>query len=130
MAVILKNHSFITFLFLFQFLSWQIHGFKTPFHPKDVLPLLPRQVSWPILNSLYSAVDIMPSFVGVASIEGNNTLEWKGACFFKNIAWLELHNKSKSQFGGGTLHIKVFPKSNFGIVFFLFGCWCCCGSIK
>jgi len=130
MAVILKNCSFITFLFLFQFLSWQIHGFKTPFHPKDVLPLLPRQVSWPILNSLYSAVDIMPTFVGVASIEGNNTLEWKGACFFKNIAWLELHNKSKSQFGGGTLHIKVFPKSNFGIVFFLFGCWCCCGSIK
>ncbi|XP_004244131.1 uncharacterized protein [Solanum lycopersicum] len=107
MAVILKNHSFITFLFLFQFVSWQIHGFKTPFHPKDVLPLLPRQVSWPILNSLYSAVDILPSFVGGASIEGNNTLEWKGACFFKNIAWLELHNKSKSQFGGGTLHIKV-----------------------
>lgn len=107
MAVILKNHSFITFLFLFLLLPWQIHGFKTPFHPRDILPLLPRQVSWPILNSLYSAVDIMPTFVGVASMEGNNTLEWKGACFYKNIAWLELHNKSKSQFGGGTLHIKV-----------------------
>ncbi|XP_019249828.1 PREDICTED: uncharacterized protein LOC109228993 isoform X2 [Nicotiana attenuata] len=106
MAVILKNHSLlVTFLFLCCLLPWrQIHGFKVPFHPKDILPFLPRQVSWPILNSLHSAVDLMPTFVGVAS---NNILEWKGACFYKNIAWLELHNKSQSQFGGGTLHIKV-----------------------
>ncbi|KAH0651509.1 hypothetical protein KY285_031624 [Solanum tuberosum] len=109
MAVILKNHCLlITVLFLCCFCSWrQINGYESLFHPKDILPLLPRQVSWPIINSLHSAVDLLPAFMGAASIEGNNTLEWKGACFFKNIAWLELHNKSKSQFGGGTLHIKV-----------------------
>ncbi|KAG6685740.1 hypothetical protein I3842_12G127500 [Carya illinoinensis] len=82
------------------------HAAKLPFCPRDVLPLLPRQVSWPILNSLHSAVDLLPSFVGAAS-SPNDTLEWKGACFVKNRAWMEFHNKTGSEFGGGTLHIKV-----------------------
>ncbi|KAF5461087.1 hypothetical protein F2P56_020910 [Juglans regia] len=82
------------------------HAAKLPFRPRDVLPLLPRQISWPILNSLHSAVDLLPSFVGAAS-SPNDTLEWKGACFFKNRAWMEFHNKTSSEFGGGTLHIKV-----------------------
>ncbi|MCD7472379.1 hypothetical protein HAX54_013607 [Datura stramonium] len=109
MVVFLKNQCLIiTFLFLCCLFSCRrINGFEALVHPKDILPLLPRQVSWPIVNSLHSAVDLLPAFVGAASIEGNNTLEWKGACFYKNIAWLELHNKSKSHFGGGTLHIKV-----------------------
>ncbi|PHT77265.1 hypothetical protein T459_20787 [Capsicum annuum] len=109
MAVILKNHYLLITLLFFHFFSpWHhINGIKSPFNPKDILPLLPRQVSWPILNSLHSAVDLLPAFVGAASTQGNNTLEWKGACFYKNIAWLELHNKSQTQFGGGTLHIKV-----------------------
>lgn len=80
---------------------------KSTIHPLDVLPLLPRRASWPILRSLHSAVDLLPTFVGAAS-SSNSTLEWKGACFYENEAWLEFHNNSGSQFGGGTLHIKVF----------------------
>ncbi|XP_062170061.1 uncharacterized protein LOC133875834 [Alnus glutinosa] len=82
------------------------HAAKLPFHPLDVLPLLPRQASWPILNSLYSPVDILPSFVGAAS-SPKDSLEWKGACFYKSRAWMEFHNKSGTEFGGGTLHIQV-----------------------
>ncbi|XP_071905386.1 uncharacterized protein [Coffea arabica] len=51
-------------------------------------------------------VDLLPSFVGAAS-STNNSLEWKGACFYENTAWLEFNNKSGSEFGGGILHIKV-----------------------
>ncbi|KAK9133450.1 hypothetical protein Scep_012978 [Stephania cephalantha] len=83
------------------------YAWKTPFHPIDVLPLLPKQVSWPILNTLRSAVDLLPSFVGTASSSPDDALEWKGACFYKNEAWMEFHNKSGSEFGGGTLHLKV-----------------------
>lgn len=85
----------------------KVQAFKAPFRPKDILPLLPHQVSWPILNSLNNAADLMPSFVGAATATNNSLLHWKGACFYENTAWLEFHNKSGSQFGGGTLHIKV-----------------------
>ncbi|XP_009599364.1 uncharacterized protein LOC107796119 [Nicotiana tabacum] len=107
MAVFLKTQFFFSVLIFSCFFPLQIHGSKSLFHLKDVLPLLPGKVSWPIVNSLYSAVDLLPSFVGAASISNNSTLEWKGACFYKNTAWLELHNKTGSQFGGGTVHIKV-----------------------
>lgn len=83
-----------------------VHGLKPPFRPKDVLPFLPRSISWPIVSSLYSPIDILPSFVGTVS-SPNDSLEWKGSCFYKNRAWMEFHNKSGSEFGGGTLHIKV-----------------------
>ncbi|KAG2310608.1 hypothetical protein Bca52824_022165 [Brassica carinata] len=79
---------------------------KSPFHPRDLLPLLPKQVSWPILNSLYGAADLLPTFIGTAS-PGNDDVKWKGACFYENTAYLEFHNKSGSEFGGGTLHIKA-----------------------
>nr|CAD1825294.1 unnamed protein product [Ananas comosus var. bracteatus] len=39
-------------------------GFKVPFRVKDVLPILPRQVSWPMMSTIHSAVDLLPSFVG------------------------------------------------------------------
>lgn len=68
--------------------------------------MLPRQVSWPILNALNGAADLLPAFVGSAS-DQTGTVEWKGACFYQNQAWMEFHNKSGSEFGGGTLHIKV-----------------------
>ncbi|KAF3453484.1 hypothetical protein FNV43_RR03924 [Rhamnella rubrinervis] len=93
-------------VFTSSFLVPQLLAVKLPFHPRDVLPLLPRQVSWPVLNSLHSAADLLPSFVGSAS-SSNNTMEWKGACFYKNTAWVEFHNRTGSEFGGGTLHIKV-----------------------
>ena len=104
--------------------SFAIAG-KLPFHPKDALPLLPRQLSWPILNYLNSAVDLLPTFVGAASASdsdssSNNTLEWKGACFYENKAWVEFNNKSGTEFGGGTLHIKVSTfQVNFPIWFVL-----------
>ncbi|KAJ3674879.1 hypothetical protein LUZ60_005495 [Juncus effusus] len=79
---------------------------KAPFRPIDLLPFLPHIISLPVLKSLNSAIDLLPTFVGsVASSE--NTVEWKGACFYENQAWLEFHNESESEFGGGTLHIKV-----------------------
>ncbi|KAI6687471.1 hypothetical protein NL676_024299 [Syzygium grande] len=80
---------------------------ELPFHPEDVLPLLPRRLSWPILRSLRRPVDLLPTFVGAASPSNGSSLEWKGACFYENAAWLEFHNKTGSEFGGGTLHIKV-----------------------
>ncbi|KAK4771151.1 hypothetical protein SAY87_031683 [Trapa incisa] len=80
-----------------------------PFHPRDVLPLLPRQVAWPVLSRLRGAVDLLPSFVGAASepSDYDTNLSWKGACFYNNTAWIEFHNKTGSRFGGGTVHIEV-----------------------
>ncbi|KAK6934434.1 hypothetical protein RJ641_034589, partial [Dillenia turbinata] len=75
------------------------------FLPQDILPILPRRYSWPLLNTLKRPVDLLPAFVGAAS--PNVTLEWKGACFYNTTAWMEFHNKSHTEFGGGTLHIKV-----------------------
>lgn len=97
---------FPIFSLLFVSLSPTLVSLKTPFHPRDILPLLPREFSWPILKYLHGAADLLPTFVGAASAT-NNSLEWKGACFYQNSAWLEFHNKSGSEFGGGTLHIKV-----------------------
>lgn len=86
-------------------LQWD-RPWRTPMRAEDLLPLLPRRVSLPILRSLHSAVDLLPTFV--ASPSSLNVSEnWKGACFSNNRAWLELHNKTGSKFGGGTLHIKV-----------------------
>lgn len=89
-----------------------VSSVKLPFHPRDLLPILPRQVSWPVLNSLYTAVDLLPTFIGSASVK-NDAVEWKGSCFYENKAWLELNNNSGSEFGGGTLHIKVITMMNF-----------------
>ncbi|XP_068669364.1 uncharacterized protein [Aristolochia californica] len=102
----MKLLQWIFCLLLFRSIFFHVRAIKTPFRPQDLLPLLPRQVSWPLLNSLRSPVDLLPTFVGVAS-SSNSTPEWKGACFYKNRAWMEFHNKSGSAFGGGTLHLKV-----------------------
>lgn len=109
-----SNKTLIThviFLILSCTHSLKAQAFKAPINPQDILPLLPRQISWPILNSLRGAADLLPSFVGAASIANNSELQWKGSCFYENTAWLELHNKSGGEFGGGTLHIKVSIKS-------------------
>ncbi|XP_031105724.1 uncharacterized protein LOC116010447 [Ipomoea triloba] len=83
------------------------YALKLPFRPTDIVPLLPQQLSWPIINSLHGAADLLPAFVGAASASNNTNIEWKGTCFYENSAWLELHNNSGTPFGGGTLHIKV-----------------------
>ncbi|OIW02868.1 hypothetical protein TanjilG_29644 [Lupinus angustifolius] len=95
-------------------MALQFLTLKSPFHPRDLLPLLPKQVSWPIMNSLYSAVDILPVFVGAATSSSiDDSINWKGACFYDNKAWMEFHNKSQTQFGGGTLHLKVSSAHSF-----------------
>ncbi|XP_020086549.1 uncharacterized protein LOC109708971 [Ananas comosus] len=78
---------------------------KLPFRSSDLLPLLPWRLAQPILKSLRRAVDLL-TFVGTASSPGDS-IEWKGACFYENKAWLECHNKSGSPYGGSTLHIKA-----------------------
>ncbi|KAK1308999.1 hypothetical protein QJS10_CPA09g01207 [Acorus calamus] len=75
--------------------------------PSDAYILhIDKELSWPILNTLNSAVDLLPSFVGAVS-SPNSSVEWKGACFYENKAWMEFHNKTGSRYGGGTLHLKV-----------------------
>eukprot|EP00252_Welwitschia_mirabilis_P002028 TRINITY_DN1197_c0_g1_i1.p1 TRINITY_DN1197_c0_g1~~TRINITY_DN1197_c0_g1_i1.p1 ORF type:complete len:521 (-),score=93.92 TRINITY_DN1197_c0_g1_i1:193-1755(-) len=81
-------------------------GFKVPFRAADLLPLLPRELSWPLLNNLHSAVDLLPEYVGAAS--SNTTTKWKGACFYQNEAWMEFtSSKENGSLGGGVLHIKT-----------------------
>nr|CAD1825265.1 unnamed protein product [Ananas comosus var. bracteatus] len=84
-------------------------GFKVPFRVKDVLPILPRQVSWPMMSTIHSAVDLLPSFVGsVGSDPSGSSLAWKGACFFENEARLELTEGDREDgLGGGILHLKT-----------------------
>ncbi|KAI7987122.1 Ubiquitin receptor RAD23d [Camellia lanceoleosa] len=78
---------------------------KVPFRVNDVLPALPRQISWPVLDNLHSAVDLLPLFIGSVS-PTNGSIEWKGACFFDNEARLEFTGGDRG-LGGGVLHLKV-----------------------
>ncbi|XP_002965264.2 uncharacterized protein LOC9659080 isoform X2 [Selaginella moellendorffii] len=80
-----------------------------PFHPRDVLPALPHGIAWPTLNRLHNAVDLLPEFVAaVSSPSDRNLSSWKGACFYKNEAWLEFTEpKEANSSGGGILYIKT-----------------------
>ncbi|XP_057542487.1 uncharacterized protein LOC130820943 isoform X1 [Amaranthus tricolor] len=82
---------------------------KVPFRVNDVLPVLPRQISWPVLNNLHSAVDLMPSYVGSVTPQNNESIQWKGTCFFENSARLEFteNDDDKGGIGGGLLHLKT-----------------------
>lgn len=114
-TLISKTHflkTLISIILITCTLTQNVQAFKAPIYPQDILPLLPRQVSWPILSSIRGAADLLPSFVGSAAVANNSVLNWKGSCFYENTAWLELHNKSGTEFGGGTLHLKV-NKNNF-----------------
>lgn len=82
-------------------------GLKVPFRVKDVLPVLPRQISWPVLNNFHSAVDLLPYYVGSVS-PINVSIEWKGACFYGNKARLEFTQGDRDPgLGGGVLYITV-----------------------
>nr|GMC76548.1 uncharacterized protein LOC109188125 [Ipomoea batatas] len=109
MAVLLRSRFLIRILAISLFLALHGRASKLPFRPTDIAPLLlpQQQLSWPIINSLDNAEDILPSFVGAATTSKRRTADWRGSCFRRNSAWLELNNNSKSAFGGGTLHIKV-----------------------
>lgn len=81
------------------------HALKLPFRVKDVLPVLPHQISWPVLNNLHSALDLLPAFVGSVS-PSNGTISWSGACFDGNEARLDFTEGDRG-LGGGVLYLKV-----------------------
>lgn len=82
-------------------------AYHLPFHPRDMLPLLPASIAMPVLRSLNSAVDLLPQFVGAVS-SGNDTVVWNGTCFYQNEAYMEyVAPKEEGHNGGGILHIKV-----------------------
>lgn len=85
------------------------NALKVPFRINDVLPVLPRGISWPVLNNLHSAVDLLPYFVGSVT-PTNGSIEWKGACFYDNKAKLEFipGDRDQPDLGGGILYLKVF----------------------
>ncbi|KAJ8569860.1 hypothetical protein K7X08_006437 [Anisodus acutangulus] len=71
-----------------------------PFRVKDVLPVLPCQVSWPVLNTIHSPVDLLPTYIGSLA-PNNGSISWKGACFFENEARVELTGP------GATIHLST-----------------------
>ncbi|KAJ7090603.1 hypothetical protein O6H91_Y581000 [Diphasiastrum complanatum] len=79
---------------------------KLPFRSEDVLPALPHHVSWPVLNTLHNAVDLLPQFVAAVS-PTSNVSTWKGACFYETQAWLEITETSGNATGGGVLYIET-----------------------
>ncbi|XP_078182356.1 zinc finger MYND domain protein [Carex rostrata] len=82
-------------------------AFAVPFRPKDLLPILPKQISWPVMNTIHSAVDLLPYYVG-SIVPGNTTINWKGTCFLENQARLELTGGDREEgLGGGVLHFKT-----------------------
>jgi hypothetical protein len=80
-------------------LSWSL----SPFHPKDLLPALPHEIAWPVLNTFSNAVDLLPKFVSTVGFFGGNTTSWTGSCFTENHAYIE-HTEN-----GAILHIQVRP---------------------
>ncbi|KAJ9560904.1 LOW QUALITY PROTEIN: hypothetical protein OSB04_006064 [Centaurea solstitialis] len=92
---------------------------KEPLHPQQILPLLPDQVSLsiPRPSSFRGILDFHVIYVASAKIADDSKLPWKGSCFNENTAWLELHNKSGTQFGGGTITILRQIKANRFIKF-------------
>lgn len=83
------------------------YAFKPLVLPQDLLPALPHSISWPVLRTFHSAVDLLPKFVGGVKSENDN-VTWKGACFYDNEAWFEfLDSPEEGKRGGGVVHIKV-----------------------
>lgn len=80
---------------------------KLPFAVNDVLPVLPRQISWPVMDSFGKAMDLLPSFVGTIS-PYNGSVQWKGACFSGNEARMEFTKGDDRGLGGGIIYLKVW----------------------
>ena len=89
---------------------------KSPSHPKDVQPVLPRQVSQPIPEYPYGPEKLSPVLVGV--INAKTPLKWEGSCFKESTAHLQLHDTS------GTAILEVcISKLLFYMVLLGFGIW-------
>ncbi|PWA97055.1 hypothetical protein CTI12_AA033010 [Artemisia annua] len=96
----------ITITILLISLSNPINSFKLPFQVNDVLPVLPRQISWPVINTFGRAVDLLPSFVGTIS-PTNGSVVWNGACFGGNEARMEFTEGDDRGLGGGVIYLKT-----------------------
>lgn len=81
-------------------------AFKVPVRFTDVLPVLPRQVSWPVLNNIHSAVDLLPQYIGSLAPD-NGTIKWNGACFSENEAKIEFTAAGDRGMGGGVIHLST-----------------------
>lgn len=77
--------------------AWSIY----PFHPKDLLPALPHQIAWPVLNTFSSAVDLLPQFMSAVGPLHQNSTSWQGSCFSDNQAFMKYTEN------GGVLHIQT-----------------------
>lgn len=97
---------------LFFVMRAEVDAYQRLFEPRDVLPLLPKSISWPVLNTLYSAVDLLPEFVGAVSSQ-NESVAWNGTCFLQNEAYMTYTDpKEDGHRGGGILHIQVYNVFN------------------
>ncbi|KAL5725288.1 hypothetical protein ACHQM5_008448 [Ranunculus cassubicifolius] len=107
----MNRHILSILLTLFLLLGFG-NCFKVPFRVKDVLPILPKQVSWPVLNNLHSAIDLLPSFIGTIG-PNNSSIQWKGACFYGNQARFDFKDSKDvgsddvNDLGGGTIHLET-----------------------
>ncbi|XP_051122035.1 uncharacterized protein LOC127245291 [Andrographis paniculata] len=81
-------------------------AFTLPFQVQDMLPVLPRQVSWPVMNNIHSAVDLLPQYIGSLAPD-NGTIRWKGACFFENEAKINLVDTGDRGIGGGIIRLST-----------------------
>ena len=119
----------LTSLVLLSLKNADAYAFKPLVLPEDLLPALPHSISWPLLRTFHSAVDLLPKFVGGVKSENDN-VTWKGACFYDNEAWFEfLDPPEEGKRGGGVVHIKVKLFLPFLYVLeldFFFFCCCCC----
>lgn len=97
----------LVFSLLWSVIGIGVDAYYQAVAPEDLLPLLPRSIATPVLNNLYNPVDLLPKFVAAVSSR-NDTVEWKGTCFFQNDAYMEYTKpKEEGGNGGGILHIKV-----------------------
>lgn len=105
-----NNRLLLCFLYLGLGLGFAVQftaSFKLPFAVNDVLPVLPRQVSWPVMNSFGKAVDLLPSFVGTVS-PSNGSVRWTGSCFDGNEARMDFTEGDERGLGGGMIYLKVY----------------------
>lgn len=77
-----------------------IEAWKVPMQAKDVLPVLPHGVAWPVMNTLNNAANLLPEFVGAVSSE-QDVIGWQGSCFQQNTAYMEYKEN------GGVLHLET-----------------------
>lgn len=96
-------------------------AFKVPVRFSDVLPVLPRQVSWPVLNNFHSAVDLLPQYIGSLAPE-NGTIKWNGACFSENEAKIEFTGTGDRGIGGGVIHLSVSELASVPVLDFFMIC--------